>query len=79
MNFWNEPASVGILLSENQEIDRFELEPFHQVTFHLAGLPGLTAGYRGPVLIQAEGEVAVTAVATAGGLPVSGLSVVAVD
>ncbi len=79
VNFWNEPASVGILLSENQEIGRFDLEPRHQVTLHLAGVPGFPAGYRGPILIHADGEVAVTAVATAGGLPVSGLSIVAVD
>ena len=55
VNFWNEPASVGILLPENQEIGRFDLEPLHQVTFHLAGLLGFPAGYRGLVLIQAEG------------------------
>ncbi len=79
VNPWNEPASVGLLLSEDLEIARFDLDPLQQLTFHLATLEGIPPEYQGPVLLESDEEVAVTAVATVGGLPVSGLSVVALD
>ena len=79
VNPWNEPASVGLLLSEDVEIARFDLEPLQQITFHLATLAGVPPDYQGPVLLESDEEVAVTAVATVGGVPVSGLSVVALD
>lgn len=79
VNPWNEPATIGVLLAGDVEIARLDLEPLRQITFHVATLEGMPPEYQGPVLVESDEEVAVTAVATVNGLPVSGLAVVAVE
>ncbi len=77
VNPWSEPANVVVSLPDNPELAVLELDPLHQVVFHLASMEGFPLHYEGPVVIESDEEIAITSVATVGGQAVSGLAVVA--